>query len=197
MLAAASIFFGERVTRTHLLWGTIAIVGVVMVVLGAGTDGAATLTGNLWAIGALICWAGYFIGSKSARRHVDNHSYLVWINLIGGLMRLGLVVGLDTDRHSWSGLGWVALIAAIPGSGHVVMNWAHAHTTLTSTSLLTLAMPVISTGFAAVFLDQAVVPVQIAGIAITLAALAAVTAYNARRPEFLEAVIDQVDLEAL
>ncbi len=200
VLAAASIFFGERVTRTHLLWGTIAIVGVVMVVLGAGTDGAATLTGNLWAIGALICWAGYFIGSKSARRHVDNHSYLVWINLIGGLMLTPviLVVGLDTDRAiSWSGLGWVALIAAIPGSGHVVMNWAHAHTTLTSTSLLTLAMPVISTGFAAVFLDQAVVPVQIAGIAITLAALAAVTAYNARRPEFLEAVIDQVDLEAL
>lgn len=200
VLAAASIFFGERVTRTHLLWGTVAIVGVVMVVLGAGTDGAASLTGNLWAIGALICWAGYFIGSKSARRHVDNHSYLVWINLIGGLMLTPviLVVGLDTDRAiSWSGLGWVALIAAVPGSGHVVMNWAHAHTTLTSTSLLTLAMPVISTGCAALFLDQSVVPVQIAGIAITLAALAAVTAYNARRPEFLEAVIDQVDLEAL
>ncbi len=182
------------------MWGTIAIVGVVMVVLGAGTDGAATLTGNLWAIGALICWAGYFIGSKSARRHVDNHSYLVWINLIGGLMLTPviLVVGLDTDRAiSWSGLGWVGLIAAIPRSGNDLMNWAHAHTTLTSTSLLTLAMPVISTGFAAVFLDQAVVPVQIAGIAITLAALAAVTAYNARRPEFLEAVIDQVDLEAL
>lgn len=199
VLAAASIFFGERVTRTHLLWGTIAIGGVVMVVLGGGAGGAATLTGNLWAIGALICWAGYFIGSKSARRHVDNHTYLVWINLIGAMMLTPviLVTGLDTQHAiSWSGLGWVALIVAVPGSGHIVMNWAHAHTTLTSTSLLTLAMPVISTGCAALFLDQTVVPVQIAGIAITLAALAAVTAYNARRPEFLEAVIDQVDPES-
>lgn len=200
VLAAASIFFGERVTRTHVMWGTIAIVGVIMVVLGAGTGGAATLTGNLWAVGALVCWAGYFIGSKSARRHVDNHTYLVWINLIGGIMLTPviLVVGLDADRaFSWSGLGWVALIVAVPGSGHVVMNWAHAHTTLTSTSLLTLAMPVISSGLAALFLGQAVVPVQIVGIAITLGALAAVTAYNARRPEFLESVIDQVDPEVL
>ena len=54
----------------------VTIVGVVMVVLGAGTDRAASLTGNLWAIGALICWAGYFIGSKSARRHIDNNAYL-------------------------------------------------------------------------------------------------------------------------
>ena len=146
VLAAAALFFGERVTRTHLALGTVAIVGVVMVVLGAGTDRAASLTGNLWAIGALICWAGYFIGSKSARRHIDNNAYLVWINLIGGVMLTPVIaiVGLDADRAiSWSGLGWVALIVAVPGSGHVIMNWAHRHTTLTATSLLTLAMPVI------------------------------------------------------
>ncbi|MEZ5382737.1 MAG: DMT family transporter [Microthrixaceae bacterium] len=200
VLAAAAVFFGERVTRTHLTWGALAIVGVAMVVLGAGTEGEATLAGNLWAVAALVCWAGYFIGSKSARRTVDNHSYLVWINLIGAIMLTPVVavVGLDTDRAiSWSGLGWVALIVAVPGSGHVIMNWAHGHTTLTSTSLLTLAMPVVSTGLAAVVLDQSVVPIQIMGIVITLVALAAVTAYNARRPEFVEDLIDQVDAEVI
>ena len=196
VLAAAALFFGERVTRTHLALGTVAIVGVVMVVLGAGTDGAASLTGNLWAIGALICWAGYFIGSKSARRHIDNNAYLVWINLIGGVMLTPVIaiVGLDADRAiSWSGLGWVALIVAVPGSGHVIMNWAHRHTTLTATSLLTLAMPVISTALAALFLGQSVVTVQVTGIAITLAALAAVTAYNARQPALLRRVVGRVD----
>ena len=200
VLAAAAMFFGERVTRTHLALGTVAIVGVVMVVLGAGNDGTATLTGNLLAVGALVCWAGYFIGSKSARRHVDNNAYLVWINLIGGVMLTPVIaiVGLDVDRAiSWSGLGWVALIVAVPGSGHVIMNWAHRHTTLTSTSLLTLAMPVLSTGLAAIFLDQEVVAVQVIGIAITLAALAAVTAYNARTPGLLDDVIDRIDPEVL
>ena len=180
--------------------GTVAIVGVVMVVLGAGTDRAASLTGNLWAIGALICWAGYFIGSKSARRHIDNNAYLVWINLIGGVMLTPVIaiVGLDADRAiSWSGLGWVALIVAVPGSGHVIMNWAHRHTTLTATSLLTLAMPVISTALAALFLGQSVVTVQVTGIAITLAALAAVTAYNARQPALLRRVVGRVDPEVL
>jgi len=181
VLAAAALFFGERV-------------------LGAGTDGAASLTGNLWAIGALICWAGYFIGSKSARRHIDNNAYLVWINLIGGVMLTPVIaiVGLDADRAiSWSGLGWVALIVAVPGSGHVIMNWAHRHTTLTATSLLTLAMPVISTALAALFLGQSVVTVQVTGIAITLAALAAVTAYNARQPALLRRVVGRVDPEVL
>ena len=196
VLAAAALLFGERVTRTHLMLGTAAVVGVMMVVLGAGGDGAATLTGNLWAVGALICWAGYFIGSKSARRHVDNFAYLVWINLIGGVMLTPVIaiVGLDADRAiSWSGLGWVALIVAVPGSGHVIMNWAHRHTTLTATSLLTLAMPVISTALAALFLGQSVVTVQVTGIAITLAALAAVTAYNARQPALLRRVVGRVD----
>ena len=43
-----------------------------------------------------------------------------------------------------------------PGSGHIVMNWAHAHTTLMLSSLATLAMPVVSTLAAAAFLDQSV-----------------------------------------
>ena len=58
-------------------------------------------------------------------------------------------------------------------------------------------MPVISTALAALFLGQSVVTVQVTGIAITLAALAAVTAYNARQPALLRRVVGRVDPEVL
>jgi drug/metabolite transporter (DMT)-like permease len=62
----------------------------------------------------------------------------------------------------------------VPGSGHILINWAHAHTTLVFTSLITLAMPVLSTVSAAIFLDQPVATVQAVGIAVVLASLAVV-----------------------
>ena len=77
-----------------------------------------------------------------------------------------------SGRLDWERLLLILAVLAVPGSGHIVMNWAHAHTTLMLTSLATLTMPVISTVGAWVFLDQGVTALQMIGIAIVLAALA-------------------------
>ena len=74
----------------------------------------------------------------------------------------------------------ILAIVLVPGSGHILMNWAHAHTTLVLTSLITLGLPVIAAISAAIFLDQSVTPVQIFGIALVIAALSGVIILDAK-----------------
>jgi drug/metabolite transporter (DMT)-like permease len=51
------------------------------------------------------------------------------------------------------------------------MNWAHPHIPLYLASLLTLATPVMSTTVAALFLDEPVNAIQLAGMAVVIAAV--------------------------
>jgi drug/metabolite transporter (DMT)-like permease len=58
-------------------------------------------------------------------------------------------------------------------------NWAHAHTPLTLTSLLTLASPVVSVAAAALILGEPVLAAHVVGIAIVVGSLGIVVARTA------------------
>ena len=73
------------------------------------------------------------------------------------------------------------------------MAFAHGHVSLLTVSLLTLAIPVTAAAAAAVWIDEPLTVVQVAGMVVVLSALALVTVATARRrPELAEA-----DLEAI
>ena len=183
ILFFAGALFGEKVNRRHVLSTIVAILGIVLVVQGSARSGEATLFGELMAVAALFCWAWYFIASKAARRHLDTLEYLcvMWIVGVPVIGVLGLIFGqVPGDDLSARAFLWVLVVVFLPGTGHLLINWAHRHATLLITSLMTLLMPVISTAGAAIFLDQSVGPVQWLGIAIVLAALAYVVVGDAR-----------------
>jgi drug/metabolite transporter (DMT)-like permease len=185
ILGFAAVMFGERIRVRHVIASAAAVAGVAMVTFGAAGGGTGSTAGDLWAVLALLTWAGYFIASKSARRHLDTLEYLTVMNLVAFAVVAPLAVatgslGGEDGRLTWGRFGAVIVIVLLPGTGHLLINWAHAHTTLVLTSLITLAMPVISTATAAAFLDQRVSAVQAAGIAVVLCALAAVIAGDAR-----------------
>lgn len=185
ILLVAGALFGEVVRARHIWCTVLAVGGVVMVVRGSTQGGDVTLFGEVMAVLALASWAAYFIVSKQARRHLDTLEYLtvVFIGAIPVLALFGLLSGQlfePANRLDLTNLGWVLLVVLLPGSGHLLVNWAHNHTTITLTSLLTLLMPVLSTALAAWWLDQAVVAVQVLGIAVVLVALAIVIVGDAR-----------------
>jgi drug/metabolite transporter (DMT)-like permease len=185
ILFFAGALFGERVRARHILCTAIALIGVAVVVEGSRSSGSFSAFGELMAVLSLFAWAGYFIASKRARQHLGTLEYLTVI-FIGGIPVLGVLSLLSgqltgQDGHlTWSTLGWVLVVIAVPGSGHILINWAHNHTTITLSSLLTLLMPVISTAGAAIWLDQPVHAIQAAGIGIVLVALAIVIVGDAR-----------------
>ena len=78
--------------------------------------------------------------------------------------------------------------------GHFLMAKAHGHVTLLTVSLLTLGIPVFSAAAAALFIDEPLTSVQVAGMGIVLASLAMVSLATARRsPDLLDRDIEAIE----
>lgn len=187
----AAVVFGERIRPRHVIATLVAVPAVGLVAFGAADEGGVTMFGNVMAVLALFVWAAYFIASKSARERLPLMEYMTALNIVAfvtvGLLAVatGSLTG-EESTLSWKAVLGILGVLALPGSGHIVMNWAHQHTTLMLTSLATLSMPVISTLAAWVFLDQAVTWLQALGIAVVLTALASVVIGDSREPRRLQ-----------
>jgi drug/metabolite transporter (DMT)-like permease len=171
--------FGERLNKGFFIWTAVAVAGVVVVILGskAGNEGQWSLHGDVLALLATISWAGFFVASKQARKTLTSLEYLAGLLVVGfvAIAPITLLTGRSLHVDSWASWGYIAAIAVVSGGlGHWLMNWAHGHIPLAMASLLTLAIPVASVVTAVLVLDEAVGLQAVIGMAIVLAALAAV-----------------------
>lgn len=181
----AAVTFGERIRPRHVVGTALAVPAVALVALAGTDDGPSSTFGNVMAVVALFMWAAYFITSKKARERLETMEYMTVMNIVAfaTVFAIALPAGVLADGGAELDLHTALLIAgavALPGSGHIFMNWAHGHTTLMLTSLATLSMPVVSTLGAWVFLGQRVTAAQMAGIAIVLVVLAFVVVGDGR-----------------
>lgn len=181
----AAAMFHERIRARHIVATAVAIPAIALVAFGSGDGSVHSVFGDVMAVAALVCWAAYFIASKRARQELGTGEYMAVLNVVAFFTVLaiavpaGALVGTDAELTAANALRIVAVFA-VPGTGHIVINWAHAHTTLMLSSLVTLAMPVISTVAALVFLGQEVTPAQVVGIAVVLCVLAVVVVADGR-----------------
>lgn len=184
LLALAGPMFGERATWSDAAWGSLAIAGAAAVVLGGASGSSGLSDGDVLAVGALLAWTAYFAASKAARAHLSSLEYLTGLSIVAAVVitpapaLLGEPLGHPT-AHDW---GLIVVIAVVNGAlGHFLMNWSHAHVPLVVTSLLTLAVPVVSSTVAVPVLDERLVAAQVAGMAVVVGALAVVAVHGARR----------------
>lgn len=170
----ADRLFGERIDRRAAVGIAVAFAGVALVVFGATGVRDWSLRGDLLALVGTVCWAWYFVASKQARSEVGAWEYQTGVLVVGTvvLAPLTLVIEGSPGLPSTSILAWTVLLVLLPGTGHLLMNWAHPNLPITLSSTLTLALPPLSTLGAAVFLDQSLAVVQAAGMAVVLATLA-------------------------
>ncbi|MEL7210431.1 MAG: DMT family transporter, partial [Actinomycetota bacterium] len=173
LLYVGSREFGEKVTRGLIALTVLAVFGVVLVAIGsADATGGWSPLGDLLAIGALVTWSGYFAASKRARQTLDTLEYLSALLILAAAVVAPIAVvfggGLAVTAETW-----VVVVVLALGSGavgHFLMNWSHAHIPLYLTSLLTLSLPAVSAISAAVFLGEPLIGLQVAGIAVVVAA---------------------------
>jgi drug/metabolite transporter (DMT)-like permease len=166
--------FGERVTREAIVWTVVAIGGVGLVVFGSSGAPVWSPFGDLLATGALFAWTWYFVASRQARRDLSALEFLVGMTLVAAiaLTPAALLSGNRIDPGSAGDWAWIAVLAVGSGGlGHLLISWAHDHIDLSVMSLLTLAVPVVATLSAALFLDEPLVAVQLVGLAVVLGAL--------------------------
>lgn len=168
--------FGETVTRREWVLSSIAILGVGLVVFGSVDSPSWSVTGDALGVGALLSWTLYFVFSKRAREHLGAVEYQSLSLLFSAavLLPIALIFGgtLDPGPGKW---WWIPAMVAIPGTGHLLLNWAHPRVSLGLVSQLTLISPVVSVALAAFVLEgETVNAVQIAGMALVVCALAAI-----------------------
>jgi drug/metabolite transporter (DMT)-like permease len=167
--------FGERVSARLVALAIVALAGVALVVFGSSGQPIWSPRGDFLAFLAMLLFALYYIFAKTARAAVPALEFQTAVWVIGTVVLLPIAVidagGIEVpEMRHWVGL---VVLLAIPGTGHFLMNWAHSRVKLSVTSMLTLALPVLSTIGAALFLDEPLAGWQLPGIVIVVVALAA------------------------
>jgi len=196
VLLLAGRMFGEVVTAGSVVWSIVAFVGTAMVMLGSSAAPTWSLLGDTLATINLFAFTGYFLASKRIRATVGAWEYVVGMTTVSGL---GMAVAAGVtgqDFASPRGADWLLLaaIAIFPGTlGHALTNWAHAHVTAFVASMILLAVPVVATAGAHVFLGEPVSLLQVLGAAVVLAAVGMIVASAGRdsvRLELAESVAE-------
>lgn len=176
LLAIAAHSFNEKVTRLLMGVTAVSMVGVVLVVFGSTQHTTWSPLGDSLSFVAMLFFAAYFALAKRGRETVSILEFQACLWIAGSITLLPVSV-VDAGGVDWPSTTqwiWLCALLAVPGTGHLLVNWSHNHVRLVITAMLTLAIPVMSTIGAVVFLDQTVNAVQITGMVITLAALSLV-----------------------
>ncbi len=176
-LTVVGRLFGEKVRLPEFLLTLVATGGVVLVIVGGESGGAGSLHGDLLAVGGMLSNTVYFVLGKRTRSRSDvpAGSFQVGLLTVAAAMTVPVVL-FSGNVPVPDGGDWLRLLAlAVAGTlGHLGVNWAHRHVTLTTSSLLTLAVPIVSSTVAWFVLDEYLSAMQWVGAGITLAALATV-----------------------
>ena len=184
VLLVAGRMFGERVTGRAVVWSLVAVLGTVLVVVGSVGAPSWSGGGDMLATLNLFAFTAYFLASKRFRERVGPWEYVIGMTSVSGIVVLGVALLSGQDVRSPAGWDWVVLaaLAIFPGTlGHVLMNWAHAHTSAFVVSMMLLAVPVIAVLGAIVLLGETLGTLQIAGGTVVLVAIASIVA-SARLP---------------
>jgi len=173
LLGVASRRFGETVTGFLVMITVVAVGGASLVVLGSADVAGWHPRGDALAFVAMLLFAAYFVYAKAGRQSVGAIEFQAALWIVG-TVTLAPVAVIDgrgivlPDAGQWA---WLAVLLAVPGSGHLLMNWAHPRVRLVVASMLSLALPVLSTIGAVMFLEASVNLTQVVGIVIVISAL--------------------------
>lgn len=183
-LLVAPRLLGERLRGLQIVFALTSFAGVAGVVLGAGSGGASALRGDVLALINSVLWTAYFIASKKARTSgVDTWAFMFGISVMQCLVAApwALITSKDITSISFHDFFLIVTMTLVSGTiGHTTMVWAQRFVPASTSSLICLLGPVISTGFAWLFFGQSVAVVQALGSIVVLVSLAGVVRYGAK-----------------
>ena len=161
-LAAMTHFVlpGDAMTRTKAAGLVLAFAGSALAILVRGTEGRASLVGDLCAVGAAIAWAGMAVTVRATKlREESAEMQLLWQLAISApaLLLLAFLFGpFIRDFEPWHAAGMLFQIVCVSGFGFLLWLWLlsiYAPSAVASFSFLT---PVFGVGLGWWLLDEPV-----------------------------------------
>jgi drug/metabolite transporter (DMT)-like permease len=180
VLIAARRLFGEQMTKRDVFWILFAMAGVAVAVLGPGASGHHRVEGDLLALGALFCFSGYWLVTKHARELHDAMEYTATVTIVAAAVATP-VLFLSSQSLTQVRLGdwtWIVLLALVPGTGHLLMNWAHRFVDASVSSAISCLAPLVAAVAAIPILGQSLTVVQVIGAVLGLTGIAVVASMH-------------------
>ena len=195
----AKFVFHDQVRNRQFVAVGVALMGMLIVVFGAGSSGDASFLGDFLAVINVVIWTAFFLRMKNLRDDgIHSWSLLAAVTTVAAIVAVPPCLLVSNDLGSMTPKSWVFLLAMVllPGVvGHGLMTWASGHLPVTVSSLLTLGSPVVSAVGAWLWLNQSMTEWQCVGSVIVLGALGAI-ALNARVEAVREASLARAELAA-
>ena len=170
--------FGERPRPAHWVYSAAAMVGVVLVVRGSSNAKTGDLFGDVLAFVAMLLFVAYFLASKRARTTLTTFEYQAGLLIVAtvAMLPMALLSGSSIRVHRGVDWFWLAMMVLLPGSGHLLTNYAMAHIPLIVPAVLNLFVPAGSTLLAWLVVDERLQAGQVAGVVVVVGSLAVMIA---------------------
>jgi len=184
VLFAAPKFLGERIRLVQVVLAAVSFLGISAIVFGANGAGGATLRGDVYALANAVLWAGYFVACKKVRTDgVGTWAFIFGVSVAQVVVVAPWAIATSTDlgKVTARDIGLIVLMTCFTGTvGHTLMVWAQKFVPASTSSLISLLMPVLSMIGAWLVFEQRINLVQFIGGAVVLASLAGVVRYGTK-----------------
>jgi drug/metabolite transporter (DMT)-like permease len=180
LLLLARVFLGERVRGMQWLAVALAFIGLVLVVrpweFAQVTSGVLTVLGGLsWAASALVV-------KLMQRRHtVEVLSLTTWQMAFGSVPLVAAALVTYSGGPQWTvGFWWGLIYTVVLANAVAWFLWLYALHALPAgvAGLATLSIPVVGVTAAWIQLGEVPTPVEAAGMALIIVALAVLAGYG-------------------
>lgn len=172
---SARLTVAEPVSPRLVACAALALAGVGVVVHANLGDPSRSLAGDVLSVLNLLAFTAYFLSAKRARQ-----GGVPTLTLTASFLFVSLLVvlpfalaGSQRLVPTATELGLIAVLALVPGNGHLLVNWAHRRVSATLSSLVLASVPVLASLWARVVLDEPLGWRHVAGMALVIASIEA------------------------
>jgi len=185
VMVAARRMFNEQLRRSDIVWIVVAIAGVTIAVLGPGAKGPNALEGDLFAVGAMLMWTGYWLTGKRTRETHDALEFTTCALVLSGVFMIPvwLLSGENILRSHAADWRWIVLLAIIPSTGHIILNYAQRFLAASISSAIGCLNPLVASVAAVPILHQPLSPTQLFGVLVGVGAVVMITTRQRRSLE--------------
>ena len=130
--------------------------------------------GDVLALIGMLLLCGYFVVSKRVRKRLDSATYQTCLTLAALVLvtPMALISGHGLAPPGIAEWWLVIAMAVIPGTGHLLLNYAHAHVELSEIGLINVLFNVLVPIYAWWLISESITGLTGLGVAIAVGAVA-------------------------
>ena len=188
------LLFHERPDRRALPWGLVTLAGLAIVLFLGGSQGGASVGGDLIVVAVVGTWIGYLLTGRRARASVDVVDFMSTMMAIGVLTAAPVAMIIAGDEiWPMPAKGWVAasLLALLTGMlGHGLIAFAQRELDIATIGIIQVAQPALAVCWSYMILGETIKVAQVPGMILVITGLVAFTVISQRRRAPRPATVD-------